>query len=392
MFSKILHRMILWELIKVFGLSLIAIMSLLIMAGIVAEATQQGLKPNQILAVIPLLVPNFLPYTIPATTLFATCIVYGRLAADNEVLAIKAAGINVLLVVWPGLLLGVVMSAATLGLYYHVIPHTIYLLRSRIMNDMEEYMYDMLKRDKCIRQPKLPYVMFVRQVNGTRLEDALFKRLDRQGHYDVVARSREAELHFDKKNHQILVRMLDGDVLGSNGSNAGYFKDKLWEVPLPADFGIEPRPRARALDWDAVLRRRQDLLAEQAKLEPKIEAAKADVANNRPAPALDSMLNQSKGNVIELHVLDAELWMRGALSFGCLCFVLVGCPVGVWFSKSDYLSAFITCFLPVVFTYYPLLLCCSNYAKSGVLPAIMCAPNALMVFAGLVLFKQLLRH
>src|SRR6059058_597407 len=102
--------MILWELVKVFLMSLVGITGILLMAGIIAEASQQGLGPAQILAAVPLIIPSTLPYTIPATTLFAACVVYGRMSADNEVLAIKAAGINLIQVVGPGLLLGVVMS------------------------------------------------------------------------------------------------------------------------------------------------------------------------------------------------------------------------------------------------------------------------------------------
>src|SRR5580704_7398502 len=114
--------MILWELSKVFVMSLIGITGILLMAGIVAEASQQGLSPEQILEAIPLLVPSTLPYTIPATTLFATCVVYGRLSADNEILAIKSSGVNILQVTRPGLILGLVMSGVTWGLYYNVIP------------------------------------------------------------------------------------------------------------------------------------------------------------------------------------------------------------------------------------------------------------------------------
>src|SRR3954470_10414087 len=117
MFTTILFRMILWELCKVFLISLLGITGILLMAGIIAEASQQGLGPAQILAAIPLLIPSTLPYTIPATTLFASCMVYGRLAADNEILAIKAAGINIMQVVKPGLLLGIATSAITMGLY-----------------------------------------------------------------------------------------------------------------------------------------------------------------------------------------------------------------------------------------------------------------------------------
>src|SRR5262249_5108713 len=92
--------------------------------------------------------------------------------------------------------------------------------------------------------------------------------------------------------------------------------------------------------------------------------------------------------------LDAELQLRPALAMGCFFFVLVGCPVGIWFSRSDYLSAFITCFLPIVFLYYPLLLCGTNLAKSGRFDPILTiwAANALMGVIALGLFRRLLRN
>lgn len=86
--------------------------------------------------------------------------------------------------------------------------------------------------------------------------------------------------------------------------------------------------------------------------------------------------------------------MRPALSFGCLFFVLVGCPVGIWFSRSDYLSAFITCFLPIVFLYYPLQLCSTNLAKDGKLqPTIaLWLANAAIGLIALGLFRRLLKN
>src|SRR5207247_1188989 len=54
--GTILYRMILWELGKVFVMALVAITGILLMAGLIAEATQQGLGPSQILTAIPLLI------------------------------------------------------------------------------------------------------------------------------------------------------------------------------------------------------------------------------------------------------------------------------------------------------------------------------------------------
>ena len=198
MFGSILQRMILWELTKVFVMSLVGITGILLMAGIIAEASQQGLGPGQILAAIPLLVPSTLPYTIPATTLFATCVVYGRLSADNEILAIKSAGINAIKIVRPGLLLGLAMSAATMGLYYRIIPYTHHLLRAMVFNDAQELLYSLLKKHGEIKYSSFPYQIFVKGVkdkSGDRkLLEPIFKRKDAQGVIDSVAHAREAEL------------------------------------------------------------------------------------------------------------------------------------------------------------------------------------------------------
>src|SRR5436309_15374962 len=107
--------MILVELCKVFVLCLIGITGILLMAGIIAEASQQGLAPGQILTAIPLLIPSTLPYTIPATTPFATCVAYGRRAADDETRAIKSAGINSRKAAIPGLIPGITKTAAPMG-------------------------------------------------------------------------------------------------------------------------------------------------------------------------------------------------------------------------------------------------------------------------------------
>jgi lipopolysaccharide export system permease protein len=397
---NLLHRTILWELVKVFLMSLSGITAILLMAGIVTEATQHGLGPGQILSVIPLLIPSTLPYTIPATTLFATCVVYGRLANDNEIIAIKSAGINMITVVWPGFLLGLTMSLTTLVLYIEVIPHTHHYMRGLFMNDIEEMLYMMLKRDRMIKQPKLNYVMFVKEVQGRVLQDALFKRRDPKGkNYDIVARAREAELRVDIARNEVRVLMRHCYVLsGSDDKGLGYFESREWPVELPPDFGKNQKIRAGDLSWDELTDRKEEILAEEDKLSAQIALhTSRDLITN----AADSLPMHVKhlqsirrSKELEWFSLNTEMQMRPALAMGCLFFVLVGCPVGIWLSRSDYLSAFTTCFLPIVFVYYPLLLCATNFAKGGQVDALvaMWVPNAVMAGLGSLMFRQLLRH
>src|SRR5947199_2990568 len=121
MFATTLQRQIFADLVRIFLLALVTLTSLFLLAGLIAEATQRGLAPSQVLTVIPLLIPNTLPYTIPATVLFATCVVYGRLSHDNEVTAVKAAGVHLGRLVAPSVVLGLLMAGGTCALYYDFI-------------------------------------------------------------------------------------------------------------------------------------------------------------------------------------------------------------------------------------------------------------------------------
>jgi lipopolysaccharide export system permease protein len=399
-FSTILFRMILWELCKVFVLSLIGITGILLMAGIIAEASQQGLGPTQILAAIPLLIPSTLPYTIPATTLFATCVVYGRLAADNEIMAIKSTGVNVIHVVKPGLILGVVMSLATLGLYYRIIPITHRLLREMVFRDAEELLYSMLRRDRMINQPALPYAMFAKAVEGHKLINPIFKRKNHHGQFDVIAHAREASLRVDMSRNMLLIQMRNGVALSETDHNPdrAVFDDRTFDVPLPKNFGKPDNLRARDMTWP-------ELIENKETLQEKIDHLANQIAINTARLVLKGQpadLPRHVRQLKEMHkqyrhqqrLLRVELLMRPALSFGCLCFILVGCPIGIMFSRGDYLGAFITCFLPIVLVYYPLMLCGTNMAKEGRFTEIplVFAADVVVALGGLTLFRWLLKN
>jgi lipopolysaccharide export system permease protein len=393
----ILFRMMLWELCKVFVMALIAITGILLMAGLIAEATQQGLGPSQILTAIPLLIPSTLPYTIPATTLFAACVTYGRLSADNEILAIKAAGVNLAHVVKPGIVLGLAMSLATMALYYHVIPYTHYLLRAMVLNDAEELLYSLLRRHGQIAHSQLPYAMYVKGVEGKKLLSPVIKRRNAKGEIDFVAHAREADLQVDMLKGQLIIRMYVGVTLGAGGATSNFNSTKF-EINLPDNFLKDSIVRARDLTWVQLDERRAELLQEIEETEQEIVEKTPFIGHPNAPPDLPLNVAQlrvkQKMARQQIQYVYVEKLMRPALSLGCLCFILVGCPIGIWFSRGDYLSAFITCFLPIVIVYYPLMLCDTNLAKEARLNevALVFGADAIVGMIGLGLFRRLLRN
>src|SRR5437660_545624 len=102
-------------------------------------------------------------------------------------LAITEAGISIVHVNKQDILLGVMMSAVTMGLYYEVIPYTHRLLRDMVFNDAEELIYTMLRKHGMINNGQLPYRMFVKGVQGKKLINPIIKRKAPDGNIDIVA-------------------------------------------------------------------------------------------------------------------------------------------------------------------------------------------------------------
>jgi lipopolysaccharide export LptBFGC system permease protein LptF len=171
------------------------------------------------------------------------------------------------------------------------------------------------------------------------------------------------------------------------------------EVDLEPRFLSNHTPRPRDMTWKELYENRDKVTLEIEDIDEQLAQAEAGQLpqGHRPEKVPEHLKNLRERRTFylqEIHQINAEFHMRPALSLGCLCFVLIGCPVGIWFSRSDYLSAFITCFLPIVLIYYPLTLCCTNLAKEGFRYSELAvwAADLLLCLIALPLYQRLLKH
>ena len=88
----ILQRYVIGEVVRSFGLALLTMTAIFVLFMVAAQARDIGLSPGDIAHLVPYVIPSTLPYTIPVSLLFAATVVYGRLAGDNEIIAVKTAG------------------------------------------------------------------------------------------------------------------------------------------------------------------------------------------------------------------------------------------------------------------------------------------------------------
>jgi lipopolysaccharide export system permease protein len=391
-FGGLLNRTVFFELLRVFALTLIGVTGLFLIGLVVQQANNLGLSMLQTLEAIPLLVPYTLPYTIPATTLFASCVVYGRIAHDNEAVALKAAGVNLHTILRPALLLGLITAGTTFALAHTFIPRSQAALQKKLLKDPEELLYNLLKRDRTFKAGNFPYVIHVRDVIGRRLVDVVLKRKQMRvdgngrevptGEYDFVVRAREARLRVvlpdaDQPGIQPMLFIEPDRWVGGDGTTQiSTDANRPIGVQLPDMFSPkEMKNRASNLLWDELPARADEFRSNLNRLKDDLNTHEQVLAITTD-PALRVKLQghirsiqfQMEEQTRMMRIMENEYYMRPALALGCLVFALIGCPVGIRANRADYLSSFVVCFLPTMAAYYPLLLAGSNMGRDGKIP------------------------
>ena len=112
---------------------------------VAAQAKDIGLSPEEILHLVPYVIPSTLPYTIPVSLLFAATVVYGRLAGDNEIIAVKTAGLSVWTVLYPTFILALALSLWLLHVSGGWIPLCNHNAKLVLFKDVEDMFYKLLR-------------------------------------------------------------------------------------------------------------------------------------------------------------------------------------------------------------------------------------------------------
>jgi len=370
----ILQRYVIGEVVRSFGLALLTMTVIFVLFMVAAQARDIGLSPDDISHLVPYVIPSTLPYTVPVSLLFSATVVYGRLAGDNEIIAIKTAGLSVWCVLRPTLAIAAVLSALLLWVSGGWIPRCTHSAKMVLFHDLEDMFYKMLARDREFNHPKWPFLIKVRDVEGSKMIDAIFKHKVKGGtDYDATILAKKAEMHFFLHEKLVRVYLEDSEIQHSvRDADVVMINNDILEIPIPPDtqFIVEKKIQEYTNeDIKVELRKTRNLI----RTVRKQEAIKAGFgfATGRIGAINWSDVFQAFRNhnvwISRCNELETEWHLRISMAFGSLLFVILGAPVGILFARRDFLSAFMTCFLPIIGVYYPLMLMGVNMSKEGVL-------------------------
>jgi lipopolysaccharide export LptBFGC system permease protein LptF len=398
---RILSRLVLYQVVTTFCLALVAVTGLVVVLGALFEGPKTGLDPISILQVTPYIIAPSLPYTIPACLLFACTSVFSQMSGSNEIIAVKAAGIDAMRLVRPVFTLAVLVAVGCVVLSDRVIPWCRAQLRTNLLGDMEKTLFTYLRQKSCIAGPNFPYELYVSDIEGTRLVQPIIKHRRESGGYDMVLQAREATLAIvpsaDVAGQAVIeMRLVDG-ALSTDPGNSAYFRDRTERIPLPdlikgdrlavddQDFaGLDEQTRMYRLE------------AEKAKYEAAIVMSSALLQGDPVNVAWPAQPILDKIEVADSMAYRAacEKYQRIARSMAAIPFVILGCPVSIFFRRRDALPAFFVCFLPIITVYYPTMLLMYNFLKvsQSEFYALLWLPSLLTVLLAIPFIRKVIQH
>jgi len=389
----LLQRYILAELTRTFLFVLLCLTVLVNVVGVFQTATERGLAAPQVWEVLPFIVPSMMPFTIPAALLLTVCLVYGRMAGDQEVTAAKAAGVSVMTVLWPSILLGAGLSVVCFVLTDRVIPWALDQMEQRIVQMVEDVFFERLRSDRAFVDRQRGIEITILDIRDKTLLYPVICLKKKNGKAQKV-HADEATISLDVKRQVAEIHIKYGSVILED-NHRFTLADKTLTFSLSNEIG-KPKPRNLPIE----------VIGDQ------VEVAIADEERARERRTVDALLACSWGNFERLSTLDkwrakapgkhsstyhrlkTEVHSRYAMSCSCLFFVLFGGPFAIYKAKSQFLTSFLYCFVPIVAIYYPLILGIMTQSKKGNIDPSwgMWLGNAALLAAAFVILRRVRRH
>jgi len=335
-------------------------------------------------------------FAVPATILFATCSVYGRMAAQNEIIAVKAQGISPVKVIWPAWIVAFMLSLGSVWLNDIAVSWGKDGVKKVIIESVEDIVYGLLQKQGSYSNKQISIT--VKRVEGRRL---IFPTITMAGGGDkppMTINCQYAEMRSDTEQNYLTITCHAG-TLEVGGGRMNFPDDWETVVPLaevskkspgagsPSERPMWAIPHDCELQRAAIARLEQDfaLRAGYEMMTGDFDALVSPqwVADQQRLSSDRSLLNRL---LVEPH----RRWANG---FSCLCFVMVGAPLAIRFRNSDFLTSFFATFLPILLVYYPFLMYGVDRAKSGAFPPFaVWGGNVVLAGAGLWLMRKVIRY
>lgn len=356
---KIIHKATLKELAATFLITLAFLNSVLMMEKLIRLSrvlSGVGATFTDMTRIILYIQPQLLMLTIPMTLLLSTLLVYGRMNQDNEIIVMRAAGMDFLKISVPVFLLGAFCFLATMAVSFYLGPGSSARLRTTVTEIITTRTGLSLEEGTFNTSFKDIMIIVKGKKSAQTLED-IFIYDNRQKDEPKVLMAKEGKF-FAQEGTNIGLQLTDGYINITKGSTLTELFFEKYNMVLILDASETSPPK-------------------------KMEYSPAELLDKSRAA---TSAKAKAGLYLELH-------RRFSLPALCLVIMFLGTPLSLIAGKSGKLGGLAIGLL--VFTlYYILLIYGEKLVMAGKLPHYLgawLATSLLGIFSGIMFRRRSLQ-
>jgi lipopolysaccharide export system permease protein len=322
-----------------------------------------------------LLIPFVASFALPMGILTGVLLTLGRLSADSEITAMRAAGMSLRRVARPILILGALGALADLYVNFQALPYARVRYHQELAKVIEANPLGFIVPRTFIRE--FPgFIVYVGQKDGPVLSDFWLWELDDQQRVTRVVRAESGRFTFDREDNALLLTLLHAQMASRNAANPEDFS----APPLIGTFGKTEQVRLSLdnLFGSSGFHRKMKWMT-YAQL--KAEEARLAAGAVPPAQAAEHARDVMK---VKLTIQDK---LQGALVV--FAFALIGVPLGIRVSRRE-TSANLGVAIVIALGYYLLTVIVNGLEKHPELrpDLLYWLPNLLVVALAVWLFRR----
>ncbi len=241
---NLLHRHILWNVLATCAAA-VGLFAFVLMVGnalkdLLSFALAGQLAPAAVIKLLLLLPPYVLAYALPMGILTGVLLVLGRMSSQQEITAMRAAGLSLFYVARPILILGVLGTALSLALNFYYMPQARTAYKVTLAEALRENPLSFIVPKTFIRNfPNV--VLYVGEKDGLNLRDFWIWQLDEEKRVEIFARAESGRFDYDEEANRLVLTLKNVSVENRDADDLENFSEPMTtgvseEVPIELEM------------------------------------------------------------------------------------------------------------------------------------------------------------
>ena len=421
---KILQRYVLKEHIGpfIFGLAIITFVLVMeFILEILNLIITRGLSVFTILEVFALNLAWMLALSIPMAVLVATLMAFGRLSADNEILALKANGVSLYKLVLPVIITSILLGVGMIFFNNSVLPGANHKARL-LMTDIHQKRPTLNIKEGVFMTDIPGYYILIKKVDpkSSDIEGiTIYEQKDRYFPRTIIAE--KGKIEFSSDRNTLILTLHKGEVHEMDEAQLGQYRRLTFDkqilffpdigsqlVRSSSDFRTD-REMSAGMMKKEVDKIKPEISSQEKKLKEITKASinsvllpgSATSTQTSPEQVIISSFKRQQDLLREIQTIHfnlkdtknrinsllVEIHKKYSIPVACLVFVLLGAPLGIMAKRGGMVIA-LSLSLGFFILYWAFLIAGEELADRQIISAFwaMWSANFLIGTAGLLLF------